>query len=117
MGSSFEPPSEPETENFLIPIIKESQDARRSVTYRALYLFLRSGKNDGCWGLTIDIRPSLGVLLEASISWVGQNLDTWPNVALEFAKKMSVELRRHAGSKTQEAGFGQVTLHDLTVRL
>lgn len=46
-----------------------------SATYRALYLFFRSGNNDGCWDLTIDIRPSLAVLLEASISWVCQNLD------------------------------------------
>lgn len=60
------------------------------MAYRALYLFFRSGENDGCRDFSIYIRPSLGVFLEASIRRVSQNLKIWPNVALKLAKHMCV---------------------------
>lgn len=58
--------------------------------YRALYVFLRLGKNDGYRNLSINIRPSLGVLLKANISRVGQDLKVRTDVALKLAKKMSL---------------------------
>lgn len=58
--------------------------------YRALYLFLRPGKNNGCRDLSINIRPSFGVLLKASISRVSQDLEVRPDVALKVVKKMSL---------------------------
>lgn len=67
---------------------KKARDAKNSVEYRALYLFLRLGKNDGCRDLSINIRPSFGVLLKASISRVSQDLEVRPDVALKLAKKL-----------------------------
>lgn len=79
------------------------------MAYRSLYLFFRLGKNNGRRDLSINIRPSFGVLLETSISRISQNLSFWPNVALKLAKKMSLKLRRHADSK--------VPFHELTIRV
>lgn len=69
------------------------------MTYCVLYLFFRSGQNDGCRDLSIDIRPSLGILLKSSIIRVGQDLDVRAKVALKLAEKMRVELWRHSGPR------------------
>lgn len=89
----------------------EAEDARSSVIYGGLYLFFRFGKNDGRRYFSINIRPSCGLLLNTSISQVSQNLGFRPKVALKLAKKMSVELRRRACSKTRELNFVQESFH------
>lgn len=54
------------------------------MSYGALYLLFQSGENNGCWDLSIDIRPSLGILLKASITLVGQYLETRARLALKL---------------------------------
>lgn len=111
MGLSFEQPSEPERINCSVPKSKDAQDVKSSVAYCGLYLFFRLGKNNCRWYLSINIRPSFGVLLKSSISRVSQNLGFWPNMALKVAKKMRLKLQRHACSETRELNFVQVSFH------
>lgn len=57
-------------------------------TYRALYLFFRSGQNYGCRDFSVNIRPSLGVFVKTGIVLISQDLKAGTDVALKLAKEV-----------------------------